>query len=341
MANLLSQNIGTNYKSILNLDATTINTPLDATLRAVTDGMGTASLLNLSTEQVGVLRTVNLSAGATTPRLFNVAYTINNSGAQTGTLTGLFLNATETALNGMTHNLFDLQVGGVSKLKVSNIGITTALTFLGTSQVLTSAGSGSIGVQSVWYMEGNTSGIACIKDWAGTSFNRLQLGGTTASFPAIKRNGAALDFRLADDSAACNINSSGLSVLSAASVGVLQVSNVTTYGFHMSRNFVVSWGSNTQLDGSLDTAIARYSANVVRISNASTGAGNLFVGASTGYNASAVLQADSTNQGFLPPRMTQAQKNAIATPAAGLMVYDTTLAKLCVYTTAWETVTSL
>lgn len=58
-------------------------------------------------------------------------------------------------------------------------------------------------------------------------------------------------------------------------------------------------------------------------------------------NASAVLQADSTTKGFLPPRMTTAQKNAIAAPAAGLVVYDTDLAKLCVYTTAWETITSV
>jgi hypothetical protein len=58
-------------------------------------------------------------------------------------------------------------------------------------------------------------------------------------------------------------------------------------------------------------------------------------------NASAKLQVDSTTQGFLPPRMTTTQKNAIATPAAGLVVYDTTLNKLCVYTTAWETITSL
>jgi len=50
----------------------------------------------------------------------------------------------------------------------------------------------------------------------------------------------------------------------------------------------------------------------------------------------------STTQGFLPPRMTTTQKNAIATPAAGLMVFDTTLVKLCVYSgTAWETITSL
>lgn len=57
--------------------------------------------------------------------------------------------------------------------------------------------------------------------------------------------------------------------------------------------------------------------------------------------ASAHLQVDSTTQGFLPPRMTTAQKLAIASPAAGLMVYDTTLNKLCVYTTAWETITSV
>lgn len=58
-------------------------------------------------------------------------------------------------------------------------------------------------------------------------------------------------------------------------------------------------------------------------------------------NASAISQIDSTTKGFLPPRMTTAQKNAIAAPAAGLVVYDTTLNKLCVYTTAWETITSV
>ena len=40
-------------------------------------------------------------------------------------------------------------------------------------------------------------------------------------------------------------------------------------------------------------------------------------------NASALLDLKSTSQGLLPPRMTQAQRNAISTPAAGLMVYCT------------------
>jgi hypothetical protein len=61
----------------------------------------------------------------------------------------------------------------------------------------------------------------------------------------------------------------------------------------------------------------------------------------TAPNASALLQIESTTQGFLSPRMTTVQKNAIAGPIAGLIVYDTTLNKLCVFTTAWETITSV
>lgn len=41
---------------------------------------------------------------------------------------------------------------------------------------------------------------------AQNAFNLLQLGGTTSSFPAIKRNSAAIDFRLADDSGYADLN---------------------------------------------------------------------------------------------------------------------------------------
>lgn len=47
----------------------------------------------------------------------------------------------------------------------------------------------------------NTDGILALTNWAGTNFTRLQLGGMTASFPAIKRSGTTTAFRLADDSA--------------------------------------------------------------------------------------------------------------------------------------------
>jgi hypothetical protein len=66
------------------------------------------------------------------------------------------------------------------------------------------------------------------------------------------------------------------------------------------------------------------------------------IGGAADPDASAVLDVDSTTKGLLLPRMTTTQKNAISTPAAGLMVYDITLNKVCVYTgSAWETITSV
>jgi nitrogen fixation protein len=51
--------------------------------------------------------------------------------------------------------------------------------------------------------------------------------------------------------------------------------------------------------------------------------GNLLIGTTTDV-ASSILTLASTTKGFLPPRMTTTQKNAISSPAAGLIVYDTT-----------------
>ena len=50
--------------------------------------------------------------------------------------------------------------------------------------------------------------------------------------------------------------------------------------------------------------------------------GNIGIGTPT-PNASAKLQLDSTSQGFLPPRMTQVQRDAITSPEEGLMIYQT------------------
>jgi hypothetical protein len=58
--------------------------------------------------------------------------------------------------------------------------------------------------------------------------------------------------------------------------------------------------------------------------------GSASLGATTA-NASAIFDITSTTKGFLPPRMTTTQKNAIASPATGLMVMDITTLKLCVY----------
>jgi hypothetical protein len=98
------------------------------------------------------------------------------------------------------------------------------------------------------------------------------------------------------------------------------------------------------------TGLSSFTANgVVYASSASalaTGSTLVFNGSALGLNgapdASAILDGQSTTQGVRFPNMTTAQKNAISSPAAGLVIFDTTLSKLCVYTgVAWQTVTSV
>jgi uncharacterized protein (TIGR02145 family) len=56
--------------------------------------------------------------------------------------------------------------------------------------------------------------------------------------------------------------------------------------------------------------------------NLSATAQNIGIGTNT-PNASAKLEVSSNSSGFLPPRMTYAQRNAIANPSQGLIIYCT------------------
>jgi hypothetical protein len=61
-----------------------------------------------------------------------------------------------------------------------------------------------------------------------------------------------------------------------------------------------------------------------------TTSGGAYINTTTPNNAAA-LQVDSTTQGVLFPRMTDAQIRAIASPVNGLVAYNTTIDHLCVY----------
>ncbi len=77
--------------------------------------------------------------------------------------------------------------------------------------------------------------------------------------------------------------------------------------------------------------------------------GNLFYTASTSQlslgtttpDASSLLELDSSSKGFLAPRMTQAQRDAIASPAAGLLIFNTDTDQYNFFNgTAWSLVGS-
>src|SRR3954468_19160528 len=73
---------------------------------------------------------------------------------------------------------------------------------LGASQKLIWTGRSTV--------ESAADGTLLMKNSAGTGFTGLQLGGTTTSFPMLKRNATAVNVRLADDSADAPLTCSSL-----------------------------------------------------------------------------------------------------------------------------------
>ncbi len=100
--------------------------------------------------------------------------------------------------------------------------------------------------------------------------------------------------------------------------------------------YIPDLSTDTNISAQITTMFAIYAKGA---NDKSYIGGTLNIGTETS-NASAAFQVSSTTKGILFPRMTTAQKNAI-TGVGGLVIYDTDLAKLCVYTTAWQTITSV
>jgi hypothetical protein len=90
--------------------------------------------------------------------------------------------------------------------------------------------------------------------------------------------------------------------------------------FKVDGTFIVQNGMVTGNSKSYDWNVGTF--NNIQTLNVTSGAPSMTIG-SAGANATALITMNSTTKGFLPPRMTGAQAEAIGTPAAGLMVYST------------------
>jgi hypothetical protein len=191
------------------------------------------------------------------------------------------------------------------------------------------------------------------------------LSGSTSVTTPIVKSASSLTLQTNGTTTAVTIDTAqnmGLGVTPSAwsLITPLQVKNASFAGY-LNRAYVFA---NSYFDGSSNKYIASdfasyyaqqsgqhqwYNAasgtagNVISFTQAMTldASGNLGVGTSS-PSASAILDVQSTTKGVCFPNMTTTQKNAISSPATGLVVFDTTLAKLCVYSgSAWQTITSI
>jgi len=139
------------------------------------------------------------------------------SGAFDGSAAGFFTGSssgTTLAINnasGYVGDLINAQVAGVSKFKITSNGTFTC----GNASSTTISNDGFATFQyvdAVNYVSTplvksrNSSGIILLSNITENDFSMLKFGGTTSSFPALKKSSTTIQVRLADDSGDANLS---------------------------------------------------------------------------------------------------------------------------------------
>ena len=192
-------------------------------------------------------------------------------------------------------------INGASLLGSGNIPVVTSPSGVaGAIQFSNGSAFASDATNLFWDDTNNRLGVGTNAPSATTHIKGT--GSTSATTSLLVQNSAGSEaFRIRDD-------------LRGIFAGGLQVNaNLDC----LSVVFATGFASKGESDLRLGTSIFGYSMT--------------FASTTGDVTLTTSLTINSTTKGFLPPRMTTTQKNAIASPAAGLVVYDSTTNKLCCY----------
>lgn len=193
---------------------------------APTDGGTTNEAIRISATAATATKFLNVTGSTTAGSYMQIQNTTGNMYLGVDNSTGNVVNSGGTAYAVILASLANTPITfWTNTALAATLGTTGNLTVVGnitasaSAQAFASNGRGTIGATAdgVWILEDN----------AGTSFNRLMFGGSTSSFPAIKRNSAALNFRLADDSADADITTGKITASGVCAFGGVASSSTT------------------------------------------------------------------------------------------------------------------
>jgi hypothetical protein len=188
-------------------------------------------------------------------------------------------------------------------------GVTTA----GTNITLSGGGT----VANPYVVSANIPAAAA-GALTGSSLNATVTGSSLTSV------GTLTNLTVTNPIAGSVTGSSGSTTGNAATATKLATPrNINGVAFDGSADITVTAAAGTLTGSTLNATVTGSSLTSVGTLTSATVNGKVIVGAPSAASASAVLEANSTTQGFLPPRMTRDQRNAIVTPAAGLIVWCT------------------
>ena len=275
------------------------NTTFNGRIIGTHGGTGNSALAlgTIQADTSGSNFSIAMGAGCTITNTQNgLAIGRNASITSAGESTAIGYQATTSTVNGFAlgNSSSLLQIGGnftpTARIHVRGLGSTSATTSL---LVQNSATATSLEVTDDQQVKG----------YNGTSL-RFKLGYTSGGQGVSTRDG---EFGIGYTDAN---NSSGLRFL-AVGTGASYI-DAWTEGSSKATNYPLFIGSRANNTGSATSGSTTQE----------NGTQTIF-----GYavnEASAQVTINSTTRGFLPPRMTNAQKNAITSPAEGLIVHDTT-----------------
>lgn len=162
-----------------------------------------------------------------TSRTISVTHTYTASQTLTGGFTAGAACTISTGGLTVTAGGITVTDGGLSV-----VAGTTAVQALTTTTIVASS-SVAAGASSpiLWTgrsrAESPSDGVITLMNNGSTDFSRLNFGGATSSFPALKRSGTGLLCRLADDSAAANFTCDDLTVDVIAATGRITTDSTT------------------------------------------------------------------------------------------------------------------